>query len=613
MRQSTIFRLACLVLLLAAGSIAGCGGSTGLSANPGNPTGAVDNQSQHDRTSTANIVSVKMRPEQPVTPPFGFMDEHVVASAAPAMTASSFSWGELDRNGAQYNPALPLARVAPDMADPDAAAFTPNWDPGSGLNGAAFCIFEYSLAGFDTGGNEQTLGVNWLLPAVQKSNVWLGFANYARQRWDWYPSPDDGVLTIDSYAPYIAPTGRVLIALVVIGHDTVKLRQLHVGQLETRGIGDLGPAAANLYTLIPNILNWPLLPDIVDLSPGCAPINDQGQIGACTAFANVDSGYNYELMRTYGPFGWDFSNSFNRCSPRFVYNQTGVDLGGTCPTGGRTTNDVGTWLLTHGTATEMNAPFGSNNPSFYDCSESWSAAALADASLLVPDSKTFIGTDMGGGSYHWTNADIAIAKNVLKTLRHVIIFRTNVDSSFQWVNYAAGNTWTYAGPSIGGHAMCIVGYDTSKDGGVGAFKVRNSWGTGFGDNGYCWISFNSFRSTTAGVYGYYLTEDCNTGVISRFIPSAPSLFWPCSFVIKVMYTDKIRLLWDAVPGALRYDIFRDNTDKPIGNASAGETMYDDMQVDDFNAHVYWLQALNDQGQPSQLSEPVVGWRLPPTP
>jgi hypothetical protein len=36
-----------------------------------------------------------------------------------------------------------------------------------------------------------------------------------------------------------------------------------------------------------------------------------------------------------------------------------------------------------------------------------------------------------------------------------------------------------------GHAMLLVGYDLGKE----AYLVRNSWGSRFGENGYCWIPF----------------------------------------------------------------------------------------------------------------------------
>jgi C1A family cysteine protease len=37
----------------------------------------------------------------------------------------------------------------------------------------------------------------------------------------------------------------------------------------------------------------------------------------------------------------------------------------------------------------------------------------------------------------------------------------------------------------GGHAVCIVGYDTAQQ----AFLAKNSFGTEWGDQGYCWIPF----------------------------------------------------------------------------------------------------------------------------
>lgn len=40
-------------------------------------------------------------------------------------------------------------------------------------------------------------------------------------------------------------------------------------------------------------------------------------------------------------------------------------------------------------------------------------------------------------------------------------------------------------PIVGGHCISIVGFDDSK----GAWLLRNSWGTGWGMQGYCWIQY----------------------------------------------------------------------------------------------------------------------------
>ncbi len=42
----------------------------------------------------------------------------------------------------------------------------------------------------------------------------------------------------------------------------------------------------------------------------------------------------------------------------------------------------------------------------------------------------------------------------------------------------------------GRHAMCVVGYDNNKYG--GSFRVLNSWGTTWRDNGYVWIPYKDF-------------------------------------------------------------------------------------------------------------------------
>jgi len=44
---------------------------------------------------------------------------------------------------------------------------------------------------------------------------------------------------------------------------------------------------------------------------------------------------------------------------------------------------------------------------------------------------------------------------------------------------------------LGGHAMCIIGYDDTKFG--GAWEIQNSWGTEVGDNGYIWVKYADFN------------------------------------------------------------------------------------------------------------------------
>jgi C1A family cysteine protease len=40
-----------------------------------------------------------------------------------------------------------------------------------------------------------------------------------------------------------------------------------------------------------------------------------------------------------------------------------------------------------------------------------------------------------------------------------------------------------AGDVVGGHAVLLVGYDLNSR----LWRVRNSWGTGWGEGGYAWL------------------------------------------------------------------------------------------------------------------------------
>lgn len=52
--------------------------------------------------------------------------------------------------------------------------------------------------------------------------------------------------------------------------------------------------------------------------------------------------------------------------------------------------------------------------------------------------------------------------------------------------------------SAGGHAMLIVGYDDSYQG--GAVRIMNSWGTDWADGGFVWIKYTDFAKWAYGGY-----------------------------------------------------------------------------------------------------------------
>ena len=65
--------------------------------------------------------------------------------------------------------------------------------------------------------------------------------------------------------------------------------------------------------------------------------------------------------------------------------------------------------------------------------------------------------------------------------------------------------WKDPGTAEGGHCMLLVGYDNAKN----AFKVMNSWGTEWGDNGFGWIDYGLFTNSQVIMYGF-VTKDATT-------------------------------------------------------------------------------------------------------
>ncbi|GAB4032015.1 C1 family peptidase [Spirosoma gilvum] len=58
-----------------------------------------------------------------------------------------------------------------------------------------------------------------------------------------------------------------------------------------------------------------------------------------------------------------------------------------------------------------------------------------------------------------------------------------------------------------GHALCVVGYDDNALGiGKGAFKLINSWGSGWGNDGYFWMSYDVFGKFAKYGYQAYVNE-----------------------------------------------------------------------------------------------------------
>ncbi len=95
-------------------------------------------------------------------------------------------------------------------------------------------------------------------------------------------------------------------------------------------------------------------------------------------------------------------------------------------------------------------------------------------------------------------------------------FAVEVEDNFQ--KLAEGEVWKSSAGEASGHAMVIVGWDDTKK----AFKVANSWGTEWADNGYGWIDYEFLKTllVETSTIGVIFPNDNQRTVFNKLSPSS---------------------------------------------------------------------------------------------
>ena len=93
------------------------------------------------------------------------------------------------------------------------------------------------------------------------------------------------------------------------------------------------------------------------------------------------------------------------------------------------------------------------------------------------------------------------------------------DRFMKWNNSSAISSDTYNNPGMqhAYHAMIVSGYDDNKK----AFRVRNSWGNDWGDNGSIWVDYNFFLNEFC--FAAFVAENPPSGVSAKKLSSGSGL------------------------------------------------------------------------------------------
>jgi C1A family cysteine protease len=229
-----------------------------------------------------------------------------------------------------------------------------------------------------------------------------------------------------------------------------------------------------------NVLSTPAsLPVKIDLRAWCAPIEDQGALGSCTANAGVGMIEFYE-KKAYGVW--------LDASRLFLYKATRNLLGWTGDTGAYLRTTMGAMAL-FGVPPEKYWPY---KIASFDAEPTAFLYAFAQSFQAL----NYYRLDPVGTTP--TNLLSQIKTNLAGNLPSMFGF--TVYDSISQANGAGKGKIPFPCSTdkvAGGHAIMAIGYDDTlaiknTNGGkttTGALLIRNSWGTSWGDMGYGWLPY----------------------------------------------------------------------------------------------------------------------------
>ena len=261
------------------------------------------------------------------------------------------------------------------------------------------------------------------------------------------------------------------------------------------------------------------LPSSVDLSKNkyFPPVGNQGGLGSCATFSAVYYQFSYAVNENR-----DVQATYeNTRSPQIVYNFISVG-----------SNDGTTHMQNYRFLTQFGAPTMAEVPYSDSDQFNWHTYDGIWREGIRARLKDYVEYDnIGIDDKQITSSDdpdLITFKTALNDGK-VLGYSTHI---YSWkattlkTNPNAPENNKYAGEEVvtvcdgtsGGHAMAIVGYNDDiwtdinennqvDNGEMGAFKIVNSWGDSYANNGFAWVAYDALNqiSSVEGAPNTYRT------------------------------------------------------------------------------------------------------------
>lgn len=205
----------------------------------------------------------------------------------------------------------------------------------------------------------------------------------------------------------------------------------------------------------------------VDLRPNCSPVENQRNVGSCVGNATVGALELLENLR---------GDAYVDLSRLFVYYNARAAMGEETQDNGSFIRDAFMSLSVLGVCPEE---LWTYDTAKVFIRPAWKAYKAAYGHRINKFYKIFsTGEDR-----------IAEIESALRA-KCPVVFGASVYEAYRT---CTGKVAMPSGASIGGHAQCIVGFDSVAR----YFIVRNSWGTSWGDGGYAYMPYEYLDAADA--------------------------------------------------------------------------------------------------------------------
>ncbi|KAA9357400.1 C1 family peptidase [Larkinella humicola] len=222
----------------------------------------------------------------------------------------------------------------------------------------------------------------------------------------------------------------------------------------------------------------------VDFSAEMPPVGNQGQQGSCNAWASAYAVRSYlHHKETKKPYVFNGNRDDGAVfSPAFVYNQInkGEDKGSSV-------SEAYILMKNSGVCTMKDMPYKDAWPSYKT-----QPTASQKQSALNYRIAGFGRTPMTEESLKSVLSDNNVVQVTIKTDPNFHRPSEKVGGEFIWKSFDASSIPGWNGL----HAVVLVGFDDSKN----AFKIMNSWGNNWANQGFIWMDYGLLNKVVLEAY-----------------------------------------------------------------------------------------------------------------